>query len=1031
METGVPTSPGLYPDSGSPLGGEAVTVRGSGFTTATTVVFGQSQPSPVRLVSSAELAVVAPPGSGTVQVTVTTPVAAGGSAAVTYPFTYNDLTIDVIRPDDLLVLRFQLANLTLANGVLTRLDASKPAYVVAHFPPQHLAESAFSGPMHGAPIPAALAGPSRLAFEVPAGTTSMRLDLATLLGWHAFTVTPLPPDPPTVPSQYQSVLELPYRLHIGADPATTWTFPSTPDGVKPVTDPATGAVELWRARARTPAQGRVLWSPDLDPARGGGADPGSPLSADLRKQIAQQAPAVTFTNLTLSALGAWLDLEATMPGPGLTSWRHVADGGRDTYVRTVQHGFLAPFGHRAAHVTTFQRQPADSPSGEPVEAVIRSADGSGTSSDFIVITQPEVDFTAAEVRAAYLARTPGGMPCPFQRVRFATALTTPPLSPLPDDQPALISLAGASVPYPFHMQAVDLSDAVVDLRMPLTWVPLETVDGGYTGTSESADVGGQQVAFVPPAASAGPREAPAPPLSAGSLLATAMSFNVASEPTPVGPAALRFLPALEQAVVKLPGIDHLQGTASSWAIKYHDDFLQQRGGNRAQVFAELLNPGPITLPPDRAGGLVAPQLPVGALSQALGPIAGELAGGTFDPSQIAGLDVKLLGSIPLAAILQTVSLPSSPSPADFSKLPAITHMTLPSGMHTSFRWSPVLKQEPIGVGSFLSVDLTGATLDLQVDVTAPVGTGTPEFVVVGVLKNFTLRFLDDAIELDVDMLKFCAQSHRKVDLTTGKDLRLRFPPTGKLAFVNVLAAALPGDGFADPPYVDATPSGVVVGYTLGLPAIGAGAFSIENISFTAALDLPLDGGPLGLRLAFSRPEHQFLVTLSFIGGGGFFAVDVGTGGINEIQGSLELGGNLSLDLALVTANVHVLAGFYFAWTASDVAFSAFLRVGGSVDLLGLISVSVELCLALGYNSGHTAVEGSASLTLSVHVLFTSKSITLTVHKSFPVPGAADVTAIAPAASMAVRAVTPPTPPGATFHLTMPLGDWQTYCQAFS
>ena len=64
---------GVSPPSG-PLGGRTpVTVTGSGFTGATSVSFGTSPGSNLNVVSDAELTVDSPPGSGTVDVTVTTP----------------------------------------------------------------------------------------------------------------------------------------------------------------------------------------------------------------------------------------------------------------------------------------------------------------------------------------------------------------------------------------------------------------------------------------------------------------------------------------------------------------------------------------------------------------------------------------------------------------------------------------------------------------------------------------------------------------------------------------------------------------------------------------------------------------------------------------------------------------------------------------------------------------------------------------------------------------------------------------------
>jgi hypothetical protein len=57
--------------------------------------------------------------------------------------------VDVLRPDDLLVLRFSFVNLKWQRAhdrgplQLVRATSNRPAYLVATFPPQHIVEAAF------------------------------------------------------------------------------------------------------------------------------------------------------------------------------------------------------------------------------------------------------------------------------------------------------------------------------------------------------------------------------------------------------------------------------------------------------------------------------------------------------------------------------------------------------------------------------------------------------------------------------------------------------------------------------------------------------------------------------------------------------------------------------------------------------------------------------------------------------------------------------------------------------------------------
>jgi hypothetical protein len=67
----------ISPASGSALGGDSVTITGSGFTGATAVDFG-SVSAQMTVDSDTEITATSPPGNGTVDVTVVT--AAGTSS---------------------------------------------------------------------------------------------------------------------------------------------------------------------------------------------------------------------------------------------------------------------------------------------------------------------------------------------------------------------------------------------------------------------------------------------------------------------------------------------------------------------------------------------------------------------------------------------------------------------------------------------------------------------------------------------------------------------------------------------------------------------------------------------------------------------------------------------------------------------------------------------------------------------------------------------------------------------------------------
>ncbi|MGA8818464.1 MAG: S8 family serine peptidase [Xanthobacteraceae bacterium] len=73
-----PTVTGVNPNTGPPGGGTSVTISGDNFTGATAVKFGGNAASSFNVISAAQIIATAPAGTGTVDVTVTTP---GGTSA--------------------------------------------------------------------------------------------------------------------------------------------------------------------------------------------------------------------------------------------------------------------------------------------------------------------------------------------------------------------------------------------------------------------------------------------------------------------------------------------------------------------------------------------------------------------------------------------------------------------------------------------------------------------------------------------------------------------------------------------------------------------------------------------------------------------------------------------------------------------------------------------------------------------------------------------------------------------------------------
>ncbi len=84
------TVTGISPDAGVPGGSTTVTITGSGFTGATEVDFGPGNSAPFTFDSDGQITATSPPGSGTVDVTVTTLLGGTSPTTPADEYTYED-----------------------------------------------------------------------------------------------------------------------------------------------------------------------------------------------------------------------------------------------------------------------------------------------------------------------------------------------------------------------------------------------------------------------------------------------------------------------------------------------------------------------------------------------------------------------------------------------------------------------------------------------------------------------------------------------------------------------------------------------------------------------------------------------------------------------------------------------------------------------------------------------------------------------------------------------------------------------------
>ena len=713
------------------------------------------------------------------------------------------------------------------------------------------------------------------------------------------------------------------------------------------------------------------------------------------RQVNYSPVAVPVDRLMLSSLGGWLQAHGQWPIDlanlptsvtggrsdrlNLSEWVHQATQGRDHYVRIVKEGCLYPFGHRAALVKVTERkfQSSGNDSGDPAAYLRQHM--------YVIVREPEKIYAGA-------AFANGGREMPFSSVQLTTRVT--PDIDYPYTPPSAITTASfwvmvGQVPFPFHVTALDADGQQIEFTAGLIFVDgseqdLPTIQAAYSSRDDlrACTVTGGSMAYAPPSA---------PGAGDTTLTTDALYFDTQA----TGTLPCQFLPYLFKADVRIPSLEQLLGTNAASTIKLYDGYLANGLDPHAAVFAQLASgTGPtlsdLTLPvsfsADKAGGFATPNLGVSSISRALGPLAGDPANAvqdTFDPGDFfpANSAAKLFGVFYLAQLI--------PGSGTYGNAPNIRITpqppSAPTEIVTTIDWTPAL--QPLQVGPLTLTPLASRPqLQVHGTITKPVtGNQAGSFLFTGEVADIRLDFAG-VIGITFDRFRFVAQTGRKLDLTVEIAASNGIQFEGDLAFVEQLQNIIPPGVFSDGPSLDVTPTQAVLSYAIGLPPLTVAVFSLEQVKLSTGLTLPfLDGTPL-FDFGFAERHHPFLLTVAILGGGGFFHLQVGADGIKQVEAALEFGGNFALDLGVASGSVHIMAGIYFAMQTNAgntaVTLSGYLRLGGEVSVLGLISVSVEFYLSFTYDSGTGKATGQATLTVSVQVAFFSASVDLTVQRSF-------------------------------------------------
>jgi hypothetical protein len=294
---------------------------------------------------------------------------------------------------------------------------------------------------------------------------------------------------------------------------------------------------------------------------------------------------------------------------------------------------------------------------------------------------------------------------------------------------------------------------------------------------------------------------------------------------------------------------------------------------------------------------------------------------------------------------------------------------------------------------------------------------------------------DDAthfIDIPFDSLTFHSVTGKKTDVDVEiSDGGVQFQ--GALSFVQELADALSfaGSGLT----IDTSGDAIRADLTLAIPSLSVGVFGLENIAFSAGVAIPYNGDPVRFDFAFCSRDNPFQLNIMIFTGGGFVGLGIGPDGVEMLEFSFDFGLGFSIDIGIASGEISLTGGVYYECEKNtdggqSIDLTAWVKASGGISALGLISVSVELYLALEYQDDGVSSQlaGDATLTISVHIIFFGFDVSVSVHEEFA--GSSDT---APARQGAQRALTPlaVVQPPNSFGATMTAADWAEYCTSFA
>lgn len=737
--------------------------------------------------------------------------------------------------------------------------------------------------------------------------------------------------------------------------------------------------------------------------------------------------------LRLSSLGGWLEVNGRWPS-GITRYQHSVAMGRDQSQLVVEKGVLFPFGFTATATS------------QTVRVIERGSSRVAAlhSESTIVIEDPVAIFGSFTEQPGWPYRQ---ITC--LTTNTGVGSLDPAKNNGAETVPGVKVFTVRDRPFEYQLSAIDRMGQQVLFHLPLLFVPDTTIGDSKLpelwraqGSSYTdIDVGGQPHGMAPESAAdeAADRAEPADrgvaravaleraaetlptPAGATTVLVRTLKFNVVD---PLGRAAMTHVKGVVPSLDKvLPGTELVLAYTAAYVTGQFDDALNA-GKAFLQVTAEQAGQQVVRpvvglgkqLAGEAAGqaaaltgGLATAALPIAAFSRKYGAVAGsaaKIASGDLDLETIIGAGDTLLGILPLRDLFAKAgggALKSLRITDDNYKLTTdvqdgiatmdLTFVTplfggpddqLSANVGSFARLQPLRPPKPDGTPDFSFENEARLTIKQHTETDLGGNVRARNETTVDMVELQVLFDGRPVVTVPFRKASFTSVDGKKPDPDIDLD-RIRFG--GILELLARLADMIDIKGFNDPPALAVTDQGVVSSFSVAVPDLAIGIFALKNISFGAALSLSFTGQPVTLDLNFATPDNPFQVAVAMLGGGGSLAVGLSTRGLESINGMLEFGASISVDLVIARASAEVMGGIAFRYQREPEigSLTAFLRIHGEVDILSLISVSVDLLLALEYRfDGPDAgkLTGTASVAVEVKTIFFSETVTASYSQKF-------------------------------------------------